>query len=74
MSATAGSAAGQHGLAEKLGISLWALDQIERGRGDATPYLAGIRAATGLAVPVSHVEPLRGSEVSPLAKARERGA
>jgi transcriptional regulator with XRE-family HTH domain len=34
-------------LARRLGISVWAVDQLEQGRVDVSPYLAAISGATG---------------------------
>jgi DNA-binding XRE family transcriptional regulator len=41
----------QKGLAERLGISLWSIDSMERGRRDATPHLPAIRDITGTHLP-----------------------
>lgn len=37
----------QKALADRIGVSLWRLESLERGRGDPTPYLEAIAAATG---------------------------
>src|SRR5437867_10312077 len=38
----------QKHFAEKLGISLWTIDQLERDRRDAVPHLGALTRATGL--------------------------
>jgi transcriptional regulator with XRE-family HTH domain len=40
----------QKGLAERLDISLWTLDQLESGQMNAAPYAEAISATTGLAL------------------------
>jgi transcriptional regulator with XRE-family HTH domain len=37
----------QKALAERLGISLWAVEQLERGQGDISAHLSAITATTG---------------------------
>jgi transcriptional regulator with XRE-family HTH domain len=54
----------QKALAERLGISLWALDQLEQGRGDLSIHLPEITDATGKH-PVWFRETLPEEEGSP---------
>ena len=55
----------QKGLAEKLGISLWDLDQLERGERDVSAHVMAIRMATGLALRPSEISVQPGSQDTP---------
>lgn len=52
----------QRELADRIGASLWDVDRIERGEGDAAPHLAAIAAATGSSVERLDTLPRRALE------------